>query len=413
VRVLTSTAARLQRSQVSVQAFTRMSSISLFLLASWADGDRLALVALQGTLLAIPYTLMEALVGRPLSAGVVPAAWNVESWAKRVAALTMLPVGLVAFVAVSVALPDSSLTDRLFVIAPVLLQLPVEALFWACARTRGPARANLLPQLTAIGTLLGGMAFVASEVRVDVAALPAQLLVLTWVLLRPRTGSGGRLRPGARASLSVGAVYCVAALVDLSYTVALPAVAGAVAGQTTVVVLRALDLAFGPFHVVLSASTREDIVAGRRARWVTATRGLTLVTWMVVTAVVVGSEWVRGLLASDLAAVGAAALAGYCAYKLLLTVSTWTSVRHMILARPRRYLVSAVGSRVIAFGGVAVALLWATEFSDLVIQLVICEALVGAWFLVRMRFTPSDEAGPEAVEVAPESRTSSVTAAPG
>jgi hypothetical protein len=257
------------------------------------------------------------------------------------------------------------------------------------------------------------MAFVASEVRVDVAALPAQLLVLTWVLLRPRTGSGGRLRPGARASLSVGAVYCVAALVDLSYTVALPAVAGAVAGQTAVVVLRALDLAFGPFHVVLSASTREDIVAGRRARWVTATRGLTLVTWMVVTAVVVGSEWVRGLLASDLAAVGAAALAGYCAYKLLLTVSTWTSVRHMILARPRRYLVSAVGSRVIAFGGVAVALLWATEFSDLVIQLVICEALVGAWFLVRMRFTPSDEAGPEAVEVAPESRTSSVTAAPG
>ncbi|MEH0845672.1 hypothetical protein V6U81_25120 [Micromonospora sp. CPCC 205711] len=397
---------------MSVQALTRLSSISLFLLASWADGDRLALVALQGTLLAIPYTLMEALVGRPLSASVVPLAWNVESWAKRVAALTMLPVGLVAFLSVSVALPDSSLNDRLFVIAPVLLQLPVEALFWACANTRGPARANLLPQLTAIGTLLGGAAFVASEVRVDVAALPAQLLVLTWVVLRPRTGSGGRVRPGARASLSAGAVYCVAALVDLSYTVALPSVAGAVAGQTAVVVVRAFDLAFGPFHVVLSASTREDIVAGRRARWVTATRGLTLVAWLAVTAVVVGSEWVRGLLAADLAAVGTAVVAGYCVYKLLLTVSTWMSVRHMIQARPRRYLVSAIGSRVIAFGGVAVALVWAAELSDLVIQLVVCEALVAAWFLVRMRSTPADGAGSEAAEVAPESRTSSVTAAP-
>ncbi|WP_447137441.1 hypothetical protein [Micromonospora sp. LZ34] len=412
MRVLISTAARLQRSQVSVQALTRLSSISLFLLASWADGDRLALVALQGTLLAVPYTLMEALVGRPLSAGVVPLAWNVESWAKRVAALTMLPVGVVAFLSVSVALPDSSLTDRLFVIAPVLLQLPVEALFWACARTRGPARANRLPQLTAIGTLVAGAAFVALEVRVDIAALPAQMAVLAWVLLRPRTGSGGRARPGVRASLSVGAVYCIAALVDLSYTVALPSVAGAVAGQTAVVVLRALDLAFGPFHVVLSASTREDIVAGRRARWVTATRGLTLVAWLIVTAVVVASEWVRGLLAADLAAVAAAVVAGYCAYKLLLTVSTWTSVRHMIRAHPRRYLVSAIGSRVIAFGGVAVALVWATEFSDLVIQLVVCEALVGLWFLARMRSTPTDGAGPEAPDAASESRTSSVSAAP-
>ncbi|MCO1597945.1 hypothetical protein M8C17_22620 [Micromonospora sp. RHAY321] len=392
MRLISTAVLRLQRSQISVQALTRLSSVALFLYASWADNERLALVALLGVLLAIPYTLMEALVGRPLSAGVVPNDWNLESWARRVSALVALPVAAVAFLSVSVALPQSSLTDRLCVIAPVLLQLPVEAMFWACARTRSPGGANLIPQLTALGTLVSGAVLVAADVRVDIAAVPAQLAVLAWVALRPRVTLTGRVRPGARESLSVGSVYCLAALADLAYTIALPSVAGAAAGQTAVVVMRALDLVFGPFHVVLSASTREDIVAGRAGRWRTVTRGLTLAAWLGVSVVVLASEQVRRLLAADLAAVGVAVVAGYCVYKLLVAVSTWLSVRHMIRARPRRYLMSAIGSRVIAFGGVAVALVWATGVSDLVLQLVLCEALVVAWFLGRMRGNPVEPA---------------------
>ncbi|MCG5469598.1 hypothetical protein LADH09A_003516 [Micromonospora sp. LAH09] len=393
---LSTTVLRLQQSQISVQALTRLSSVALFLYASWADNDRLALVALLGTLLAIPYTLMEALVGRPLSAGVVPDDWNLESWARRVSALVALPVAAVAFLSVSVALPQSSLTDRFCVIAPVLLQLPVEAMFWACARTRSPGRANLIPQLTALGTLVSGALLLAADVRVDIAAIPAQLAVLAWVTLRPRSATAGRVRPRAREGLAVGSVYCLAALADLAYTITLPSVAGAAAGQSAVVVLRAMDLVFGPFHVVLSASTREDIVAGRAVRWRSLTRALTLVAWLGVSVVVLASEQVRRLLAPDLAAVGLAVVAGYCAYKLLVAISTWLSVRHMIHAVPRRYLVSAIGSRVVAFGGVAVALVWAIGVSDLVLQLLLCEALVVAWFMARMRSTPADPAPEDA-----------------
>ncbi|MEH1097895.1 hypothetical protein [Micromonospora sp. CPCC 205561] len=408
MKLLVDGVARVQRSQVSVQALSRLCSVFVFLLASWGDTDRLALVALQGALLAIPYTLIEALVGRPLSAGAVPEHWNVECWAKRVAAATLLPVGLVAFLSASVALPQTSVADRLVMIAPVLLQLPVEAMFWSCARTRSPARANLIPQLTALGTLLGATLLVAADLRVDVAAVPAQVAVLAWVLLRRPSAGHGQTRPGLRASMSAGSVYCLAAVVDLSYTIALPSVAGAAAGQSAVVVLRALDLAFGPFHVVLSASTREDIVAGRRVRWFTATRALTVATWLGVSAVVLASERVRGILATELTTLGVLALCGYCAYKLLLMLSTWASTRHMIHARPRRYLASAIGSRVIAFGGVAVALVWAERVADLMLQLLVCEALVAAWFAARMRLgrreTPP---GP-----APEGRAASIPAGP-
>ncbi|MFD0525289.1 hypothetical protein [Paractinoplanes durhamensis] len=69
---LISVARKLQGSQLSVQALSRLSSVILFLLASWADGTRLPLVALQGALLALPFTLMESLVGRPVSAGLLP-----------------------------------------------------------------------------------------------------------------------------------------------------------------------------------------------------------------------------------------------------------------------------------------------------------------------------------------------------
>ncbi|WP_123809812.1 hypothetical protein [Micromonospora globispora] len=385
---------RLQRSQLSVQALARLCSVSVFLLASWADTERLALVALQGTLLALPYTLMESLVGRPLSAGLVPAGWSLDAWARRVAAAAMLPVGVIGFLSASVALPETGVADRLLMVAPVVLQLPLEALFWSTARTRSTQRANLIPQLVAVGTVLTGVAFAATDVRVDVAAVPAQTAVLAWLLLPGSVPAGpGGVRPGVWASVRVGSVYCVAAAVDLAYSVALPSVAGAVAGQTAVVVLRALDLAFGPFHVALSASTREDIVAGRDTRWRTGTRGLTVVALLAVSAVVLGSERVRALLAADLATVGTAAVALYCGYKGFLAAATWLATRHMIWAPPRRFLVSAIGSRAIAFGGLAVSAVWAGQVGGLVLQLLLSEALVVCWFLGRIRLTRGSGTG--------------------
>ncbi|WP_446218777.1 hypothetical protein [Micromonospora sp. IBHARD004] len=386
---------RLQGSQLSVQALARLCSVAVFLLASWADTERLALVALQGTLLALPYTLMESLVGRPLSAGLVPAGWSVDAWARRVAAAAMLPVGVIGFLSASVALPETGIADRLFMVAPVVLQLPLEAFFWSTARTRSPRRANLIPQLVAVGTVLTGVAFVATGVRVDVAAVPAQLAVLGWVLLRVAVPPGpDRVRPGVLASVRVGSVYCVAAAVDLAYSVALPSIAGAVAGQAAVVVLRALDLAFGPFHVALSASNREDIMAGRASRWRTGTRALTVVTLLGVSAVVLGSARVRELLAADLATVGTAVVALYCGYKACLAVATWLATRHMIWAPPRRFLVSAIGSRVIAFAGLAVSALLAGQVGGLVLQLLISEAVVVCWFVTRIRLTRTPDAGP-------------------
>ncbi|WP_405094666.1 hypothetical protein [Micromonospora sp. NBC_01412] len=385
MRPLLAVGARLQGSQLSVQALTRLCSVYVFLLASWADTDRLPAVALQGALLAIPYTLLEALVGRPLSAGLVPADWHVESWAGRVAAATLAPVAVVGYLCATVALPDTGAADRLILLAPVLLQLPLEAFFWATAGTRTPRRANLVPQLTAVGTLLGGAVFVALDLRVDVVAVPAQVAVLAWVLLRRPVAAPAAVRPGLRRGLGVGSVYCVAAAVDLSYTVTLPSVAGAVAGPVAVVVLRAMDLVFGPFHVVLSASVREDVVAGRRGRWRTGTRALTVVALVAVSAVVLASGPLRALVAPDLATVGVGVIALYCGYKALLTAATWLSTRHMVWAAPRRYLVSAVGSRVVAFGGLAASALWVTGVAGLVGQLLVAEALVVCWFLARMR----------------------------
>ncbi|MFB9234046.1 hypothetical protein ACFFWC_00595 [Plantactinospora siamensis] len=377
--------ARLQRTQLSVQALNRLCSVVLFLLASWWDGDHLPLVAFQGILLAVPYALIEALVGRPIAADLVPERWDTGRWARTAALVVALPVGVVGYLSASIALPQTGVADRLCMLAPVLLQLPIEAYFWATARTGSPRRANLIPQLTAIGTLLGGVTFVAADVRVDVAAVPAQVAVILWCLLRRPAAGPGTVRPGARAAVSLGAVYCFAAVVDLSYSIALPAVAGWVAGASSVVVLRAMDLAFGPFHVALSATTREDVVAGRRIRWRSGTRALTVVTLVVVSAVVLGSERLRGLLATDLGAVGLAVLASYCGYKAVVMVSTWLSTRHMIWAPPRRYLVSAIGSRVIAFAGLTAAIVLAAGLTDLVLLLVAAEATVIGWFLVRMR----------------------------
>ncbi|NES30898.1 hypothetical protein GCE86_00170 [Micromonospora terminaliae] len=374
---------KLQRSQLSVQGLARLCSVSIFLLASWADTDRLALVALQGTLLALPYTLMESLVGRPISAGLVPAGWSLDAWARRVAAAAMLPVGVIGFLSASLALPDTGIVDRLIMVAPVVLQLPLEALFWSTARTRSPQRANLIPQLAAVGTVLTGVAFAAAGFRVDVAAAPAQLAVLAWVLAAGTTGPD-RARPGVLASLRVGSAYLVAAAVDLAYAVALPSVAGAIAGQPAVVVLRALDLAFGPFHVALSASTREDIVAGRHTRWRTGTRGLTVAALLAVSTVVLASDRVRALLADDLAAAGTTVVALYCAYKAFLAAATWLATRHMIWAPPRRFLISAIGSRTIAFGGLAVSAVLANQVRGLVAQLLVSEVLVVGWFLARM-----------------------------
>jgi hypothetical protein len=241
--------------------------------------------------------------------------------------------------------------------------------------------------------VLTGVAFVATGVRVDVAAAPAQLVVLGWVLLRVAAPTGpGLVRPGVWASVRVGSVYCVAAAVDLAYSVALPSVAGAVAGQTAVVVLRALDLAFGPFHVALSASTRGDIVAGRASRWRTGSRALTVVALLVVSAVVLGSTRVRELLAADLATVGTTVVALYCGYKAFLAAATWLATRHMIWAPPRRFLVSAIGSRTIAFTGLAVSALLAGQVGGLVLQLLISEAVVVCWFVTRIRLTRTPDA---------------------
>lgn len=379
---------KLQGSQLSVQALSRLASICLFLLASWADGTRLPLVALQGALLALPFTLMESLVGRPISAGLLPAHWDVESWARRAAAATIAPVALIGCASAAVALPAVTWTDRLLMLTPVLLQLPLEAMFWSRARTEGTARANLIPQVVAAGTIVCGLLFVLTDVRVDLAAVPGQLLVLSWLLLRRRPLAAGTVRPGYVASLRIGAAYFVTASVDLTYAVALPSVAGALAGPPAVIVLRAMELAFGPFHVVLSATTREDVVLGRKTRWLTPTRLLTGAAWAVVSAIVLFSPWVRGLLADDLRRLGFVALAAFCAYKGILMFSTWLSVRHMIWAQPRRYLVSGIGSRVIALTGLAVAVTWVDHIPELFLQLLIGEILVVTWFAWRIARTP-------------------------
>jgi hypothetical protein len=384
---------RLQQSQLSVQAMTRLASVGVFLLASWADTHHVALVAFQGALLAIPYTLVEALIGRPQSAGIVPDGWDREAWAIRAAAVVTLPVAAVGFTAVSVALPQSGLTDRLLVVLPVLLQLPVEALFWSMAAVRGRRRANLVPQLVATGTLVTAVAFAIAGVRLEVAAVPAQLAVLAWAL-GTRSSPGGRHRPGPLAGVRLGAAYCLAAAVDLGYVIALPAVAGALTGPAAIVVLRAMDLAFGPFHVALAATTREDLVAGRGSRFRTGARLLTVVLLVGISVVVLASPQVRGLLADALAAASLAAVALYCAYKAALMVSTWLSTRHMIRATPRTYLVSAIGSRTIAFAGLAVALLWARSTADLFAQLAVGELLVVAWFAGRLRTAAAAPAAP-------------------
>src|SRR5262249_61911287 len=49
---------RLRDSQLPVQALARLSSVVVFLVASRTDHVHLALVALQGLLVAIPYTLV-------------------------------------------------------------------------------------------------------------------------------------------------------------------------------------------------------------------------------------------------------------------------------------------------------------------------------------------------------------------
>ncbi len=390
VRLLARTVMRLRRSQLSVQALSRLSSAVVFLAASWLDGRHLVLVALQGALFAIPYTLIEALVGRPLSAELVPPQWNVDRWARVAATATVLPVGAVCFLAASLALPGTSSVDLLLMITPVLAQLPLEAAFWSRTRTRTRQQANLVPQLTSVGTLLGVAVFAVLEVRLDLASLPAQVLVLGWALSRPSVTVPGQVRPSMWRSVRIGAAYSLAAGIDLSYVVVLPAVAGRLVGPAAIVVLRAMELAFGPFNVALSATVREDIVGGRSSRFVTGTRALTVALLAGVTVVVLGSGRVRQLLADDLATVGLGAVAVYCGYKAVVMLSTWLSTRHMIWAAPRRYLVSAIGSRVLAFAGLAAGVGWVSSATGLFTQLLVAEAFVVVWYHLRMRPTAAD-----------------------
>jgi len=383
-------ATSLQRSQLSVQAISRLSSAAVFLVASRFDEGHLALVALQGALFALPYTLIEALVGRPLSANQVPPAWHVDRWARRAAVATILPVAVVSYIAASVALPQTSPVDRLLMAVPVLVQLPLEAAFWSLARTRSPRRANLVPQLTSIGTLAGAAVFAALGLRMDLASLPAQVLVLGWVLLRETPAVPGAVRPSVWRSVRIGAAYCTAAGIDLVYVVALPSVAGRLVGPPAIVVLRAMELAFGPFNVALSASVREDVITGRSSRVLTGTRALTVAVLVAVSAVVMTSAQVRHLLAEDLAKAGLGAVAIYCGYKAVAMMSTWLSVRHMIWASPRRFLVSAIGSRLLTFAGLAVSLAWVSHTGQLFAQVLVAEAFVVVWYWYRMRSTPVD-----------------------
>jgi hypothetical protein len=87
---------------------------------------------------------------------------------------------------------------------------------------------------------------------------------------------------------------------------------------------------------------------------------------------------------------GLGAVALYCGYKAVATVSTWMSIRHMIWAAPRRYLVSAIGSRLLAFAGLAVSFAWVANTGQLFTQLLVAEAFVVVWFGFRMRSTPVD-----------------------
>ena len=382
---MTATLRRLQESQLSVQALARLSSVCVFLLASWADTQHLALVAFQGVLLAIPFTMVEALVGRPLSAGVVPPSWHLESWAARAAAVVTVPVGVVGFVAVSVALPETGIVDRLLVISPVLLQLPLEASFWVQARTRTRRRANAVPQLVAAGTMLTAGAFAVTGMRLDVSSVPIQVLVLGWVVATRLRAGPEQVRASPLRAVRIGAAYCTAAAIDLGYAVALPSFAGALAGPAAIVVLRAMDLAFGPFHVALSATTREDVVGGRASRFRTAPRVLTVVLLVSISAALLAAPWTRALLSADLARVSLAAVTLYCVYKAALMVSTWLSVRHMIRAAPRRFLVSAIGSRAVAFGSLGLAVLWVRSVEDLFLQLTAAELAVVAWYSLRSR----------------------------
>ncbi|WP_019869783.1 hypothetical protein [Salinispora oceanensis] len=383
---------RLQQSQLSVQVMTRLANVGVFLLASWLDSEHVAFVAFQGVLLAIPYTLIEALIGRPQSAGIVPAGWDREAWATRTAAVVTLPVAAIGFTAVSVTFPESSIFDRLLVVLPVLLQLPIEALFWSMSATRSRRRANLVPQLVAAGTLATA-AFATAGLRLEVAAVPAQLAVLAWALSR-RQPHAERIRPGPLTGVRLGVTYCVAAAADLLYVIALPAVAGVLAGADAIVVLRAMDLAFGPFHVALAATTREDLVVGRGSRFRTGARLLTVVLLVGISATVVTSPDVRGLLADALAAASLGTVAFYCAYKAALMVSTWLSTRHMIYSTPATYLASAIGSRAITFTALVVALLWLHTTGDLFLLLAVGELLVVAWFVLRLRLTGDPAARP-------------------
>jgi hypothetical protein len=299
-------------------------------------------------------------------------------------------VAVVSYVAASVALPQNSPIDRLLMIMPVLVQLPLEAAFWSLARTHSPQRANLVPQLTSIGTLAGAAVFAVAGLRMDLAPLPAQVLVLGWVLARTTRAVPGTVRPSVWQSVRIGAAYCVAAGVDLIYVVALPSVAGRLVGSQAIVVLRAMELAFGPANVALAASVREDIIAGRSSRLLTATRALTVAVLVAVSVVVVASPQVRHLLADDLAVAGLGAVALYCGYKAVATVSTWLSIRHMIWAAPGRYLVSAIGSRLLAFAGLAVSFAWVASTGQLFTQLLVAETFVVGWYGFRMRSTPVD-----------------------
>ncbi|WP_229074099.1 hypothetical protein [Actinoplanes sp. DH11] len=379
-----SLAGNLQRSQISVQALTRLSSVAVFLIASWSGHSDLVLVALQGTLLAIPYVLQEALLGRPIARGVVPPDWDPRAWATRTALATTLIIAPVVVFVPLIAVPGGGGWAWAATAVPVLLQVWIENRYWLLNRIRSVAAGNLVPQLTAMGTVISAVLLAATGRSVLVAAVPAQLLVLAWAARQCRRGAvSSGIRPALWSSLRPGMSYGFASAVGLMFSVALPTLAGICVGGTAIVVIRALELVFGPFHLLLNASVREDLLRGRISPLFSLPKLLTIGSLLVTAVALAGSSAIRRLVSEDLAATAALTVLVYCAYKLFVLVNTWQGTRHMLNASPARFMVTNLTASAIALFTIAIGAVWIRDLQLYLLLLCGSEMLLITWYALR------------------------------
>ncbi|MET0414525.1 MAG: hypothetical protein ABW022_00700 [Actinoplanes sp.] len=386
---LVSAARRLQATQISVQAVTRLSSVYLFLAASWSGHSNLALVAIQGTLLAIPYALQESLVGRPLARGVVPGQWNRTAWMARTTLTATLLITPVVLVVPAVTVPRAGWQLWLLAAVPVLLQMPVEGLYWLLGKQHRSGCGNLVHQCAAAGTIACATVLALSGHSVLLAAVPAQLLVIGWALGHLRSGDraggnrAGGVRPGYLAALRPGSSYSLAAVVSLAFGVALPTLAGVYVGEAAVVVIRALDLAFGPFHLLLNASVREDLMRGRRTPLTDPAKLLAAGALAATGVALIAAAPLRQLISADLAAAGGLTVAVYTGYKLFFMINTWQASRHMLRTTPRRFMTTGIVASCLALVTVAAGGLLAGGLRSYLLVLCGSELLLIAWYAAR------------------------------